>query len=74
MTLPVQLQSDEQVIAILRRHPVYIILQITGIILLAMLLVSVFTWMRSMIPAMGAVIDIVNILIAVVALILRKKI
>ena len=68
MSLPVQIQSDEQVIAVLRRHPIYIILQIIGIILLAMLLISAFTWVQSQINALGPVMDILNILTAVVAL------
>lgn len=68
MNLPVQLQGDEQVIAVLRRHPVYIIFEIVGIILLAMLLVSVFTWMQSQVSALSSVMDILNIATAVIAL------
>lgn len=68
MNLPVQLQGDEQVIALLRRHPVYIILEIVGIIILAMLLVSAFTWVQTQVSALSSTVDILNILIAVVAL------
>ncbi|HEY53217.1 MAG TPA: PH domain-containing protein [Caldilineae bacterium] len=68
MDLPVQLQGDEQIIALLRRHPVYIILQIIGIIVLAMLLVSAFTWMQSQVVALRSVMDILIIATAVIAL------
>jgi len=68
MTLPVQIQSDEQVIAVLRRHPVYITLQTIGIIVLAMLFISAFIWMQSLVDALRSIIDILNILIAVVTL------
>ncbi len=68
MNLPVQIQGDEQVIALLRRHPVYIILQIVGIIILAMLVVSLFTWMQSQANALGSAMDVLNILTAVIAL------
>ena len=68
MTLPVQLQGDEQMIALLRRHPVYIILQISGIIVLAMLLVLAFTWVQSQVIALRLIMDILNIVTAVVAL------
>jgi len=60
MALPVQLQSDEQVIAVLRRHPIYIVLQIIGIVLLAMLLVSLFTWMQIQVSSLGSVMNILN--------------
>jgi membrane protein YdbS with pleckstrin-like domain len=68
MNLPVQLQGDEQVIALLRRHPVYVILQIIGIIVLAMLMVSAFTWMQSQVVALRSTMDILIIVTAVVAL------
>jgi len=68
MNLPIQLQSDEQVVALLRRHPVYIILEIVGIIILAMLLVSAFTWVQTQVSALSSTADILNILIAVAAL------
>ena len=68
MTLPVQIQSDEQVIAVLRRHPVYITLQIIGIIVLAMLFISAFIWMQSLVDALRSIMDILIILTAVVAL------
>lgn len=68
MTLPVQIQSDEQVVALLRRHPIYVILQIVGIIILAMLLVSLFTWMQSQVSSLRSVMDILNIATAVIAL------
>ena len=68
MTLPVQIQSDEQVIAVLRRHPVYIILQIVGILILAMLLVSAFIWMQSLVDAISSIMDILIILTAIIAL------
>ena len=69
MTLPVQIQSDEQVIAVLRRHPVYITLQVIGIIMLAMLLVVAFTLVRqSQVAVLLPIMDILIILTAVIVL------
>jgi len=68
MALPVQLQSDEQVIAVLRRHPIYIVLQIIGIVLLAMLLVSLFTWMQIQVSSLGSVMNILNTATLIVVL------
>lgn len=68
MNLPVQLQGDEQIIALLRRHPVYVVLQIIGIIILAMLLVSAFTWVQSQVAALRLFMDILIIATAIIVL------
>lgn len=47
MTTPVKLQNDEKIIKTLRRHPVYMILQIVGIIIVAILVVWLLNWLRS---------------------------
>lgn len=47
MSTPVQLQHDEHVIKILRRHPVYMILQIVGIIIVALIVIWLLNWLRA---------------------------
>ena len=47
MAMPVQLQKDEKVIKELRRHPVYAIMQAIGVIIIAGLLIWLFSWLGS---------------------------
>lgn len=51
MTTPVQLQNNETVIETLRRHPVYMILQIIGVVIVAILVIWLLNWLKSMFGA-----------------------
>ncbi|MCO6453165.1 MAG: hypothetical protein J5I90_20460 [Caldilineales bacterium] len=48
MSEPVQLQRGEEVIATLRRHPVYVILRIIGTVIVVILLELLFSWLRGL--------------------------
>ncbi len=47
MAMPIQLQKSENVIRELRRHPIYAILQALGVLIVAGLLVWLFSWLKS---------------------------
>ena len=47
MAMPIQLQRDEKIIKELRRHPIYAILQALGILVVAGVLIWLFSWLKS---------------------------
>ena len=59
MNIPVQLQNDEKVIALLRRHPVYITLQMIGLFALAILLTAALIWLGDLFTPLRWVANIV---------------
>ena len=71
MAMPIQLQKGEKVIRELRRHPIYAILQAIGIIIVAGLLIWLFSWLGSTVQGLKTFFNILlwlTILVAAVAL------
>lgn len=58
MSLPVQLQDDEQVVRIIKRHPLALIGRIVGAVLLLLIAAFVWLWLRSFGGGMQLVADI----------------
>jgi len=47
---PINLQKDEEVIALIRRHPIRVILDIVVAVIVALLLLALFGWAASRVP------------------------
>ncbi len=65
MGLPVQLQDDEKVVRIIKRHPLALISRIAGVVALLIAAAFLWWWLRSLGGGMQSAVDI---LIAVAAL------
>ncbi|HAJ37811.1 MAG TPA: hypothetical protein DCL15_19250 [Chloroflexi bacterium] len=69
MALPVQLQENEMVIRIIKRHPLSLIGRIVGVALLLILGVALWMWLRSIGGGMEVVVDILMAVGALAAVI-----
>lgn len=53
MKLPLQMQSGESVVQVIRRHPVYLIAKLTGIVLVALIPVALLIWLLAATAGFG---------------------
>ncbi len=65
MSLPVQLQDDEKVVRVIKRHPLSLISRIAGVVILVIVAAFLWWWLRSLGGGMQSASDI---FIAVAAL------
>ena len=71
MDLPVNLQSGETVIRLVRRHPVYVILQTIATVLIALLIFWVAGWLRDTLHVFDftdTILNIIRVLAIIVAI------
>jgi uncharacterized membrane protein YdbT with pleckstrin-like domain len=61
MNLPVEVQPNESVILVVRRHPVYMVAKLTGIGLLMVVPAALFMWLISATSGFGGVIGLIAI-------------
>lgn len=69
MTLPVNLQSGEEVISLVRRHPIYMVLHTIAAIVIAILVFLLAGWLKDVLPALDVLWNIIRI-VAVAAAVL----
>lgn len=69
MKLPVTLQENENVVKLLRRHPVRVISVLLGAAIFTLLLLLLLNWMRSLVPAISTVWYVLMALVAFVGII-----
>ena len=58
MKLPVELQQGEEVVKFLRRHPIYVILKLVGIVIALILLLLFVSWLTDILPGLLGGIEI----------------
>lgn len=69
MELPVTLQKNENVVKLLRRHPVRVISVLLVAAIIAILLLLLLNWLRSLLPGISTVWYILMALVAIVGII-----
>lgn len=69
MALPVQLQDDEKVIRIIKRHPLSLIGRIVGVVIILILAGFLWQWLRGIGGGMQVAVDILMGVVALIALV-----